>query len=114
MFEIIKNIKSFSREEILLKVRPNRRKGRQLHLTVNVLQDVLLLYCQNNYFFSLHQKTSEEFLTGRYRSHFHKKLTGAYASQTDLLNLSVFYGEMIEFQLKRHLAYAEYILTSNY
>ena len=49
------------------------------------------------------------------RSYFHKKKnTGAYANQADLLNLSVFYSELIDFQYKRHLAYAEHILTSNY
>ena len=48
------------------------------------------------------------------RSYFHKKITGAYANQTDLLNLSVFYSELIDFQYKRHLAYAEHIVTSNY
>ena len=45
--------------------------------------------------------------------YFHKKITGAYASQTDLLKLLVFSGELIDSQLKRHLAYAEHIL-SNY
>ena len=48
------------------------------------------------------------------RSYFHKKITGTYASQTDLLNLLVFCSELIDFQQKRHLAYAEYTLTSNY
>ena len=38
-----------------------------------------------------------------------KKIAGAYGSQTDLLNLSVFYSELIDFQWKRH-----HILTSNY
>ena len=49
-------------------------------------------------------------LTGGCRSYFHKKITGAYASQTDLLNLLIFYGELINFQKKRHLAYAEHTL----
>ena len=35
----IKNIKLFSWEKGLLEIRPNRRKGCQLHLTENVLQD---------------------------------------------------------------------------
>ena len=40
-FQDIKNIKLFSWEEGLLEIRPNRRKGWQLHLTENVLQDIL-------------------------------------------------------------------------
>ena len=38
----IKNMKLFSWEEGLLEIRPNRRKGCQLHLTENVLQGILL------------------------------------------------------------------------
>ena len=37
----MKNIKLFSWEEDLLEIRPNWRNGWQLHLTENVLQDVL-------------------------------------------------------------------------
>ena len=39
---------------------------------------------------------SVEILTAMYRFYFHKKITGAYASQTDLLNLLVFYTEMMD------------------
>ena len=39
-FQDIKSIKLFSQEEGLLEIRPNRRKGWQLHLTENVLQDI--------------------------------------------------------------------------
>ena len=53
---------------------------------------------QNNYSFSLHQKTSVEIPTARYKSYFNQKITEAYASQTDLLNLLVLYGELIDFQ----------------
>ena len=42
---------------------------------------------QNNYLFSLHQKTSVEILTARYKSYFYEILTAAYASQIDLLTL---------------------------
>ena len=52
-------------------------------------------------------------LTARYRSYFHKKLKGAYASPIGFLYY-IFYGELIDFQQKRHLAYAEHILASNY
>ena len=48
-----------------------------------------ILNPQNNYIFSLHQKTSVEILTVRYRSYFYEKVTGAYASQTDLRNVIV-------------------------
>ena len=97
----IKNIKLFSWEQGLLEIRPSRRKGCQLHLTENVkmsYKTFFLLNPQNNYLFSLHQKISVEILTATYRSYFHKKITEAYASQTDLLNLSAFYGELIDFQ----------------
>ena len=53
---------------------------------------------QNNYLLSLHQKASVESITTRYRSYFHKKVTGDYASQTYLLKVLVFYGELIDFQ----------------
>ena len=33
-----------------------------------------------------------------YRPYIHKKITGTYASPTDLLNLLVFYSELIDFQ----------------
>ena len=55
-----------------------------------------LLNRQNNHLLSLHLKTLE-ILTARYSSYFHKKFKGAYASQTDLLNLEGFYGELIDF-----------------
>ena len=57
-----------------------------------------LLNPQDIYFFSHHQKTSVEILTAKYRSYFYEKVTGAYGSQTDLLNLLVFYGELVDFQ----------------
>ena len=57
-----------------------------------------LLNPKNIYFFSLHRKTLVEILTAKYRSYFHEKNTGAYASQTDLLNLLVFYDELVDFQ----------------
>ena len=38
-------------------------------------------------------------------SYFHKKFKGTYASQTDFLNLQVFYGDGIEFQSKIHVVY---------
>ena len=72
-----------------------------------------LLNPPKNYFFSLHQETSVEKLGARCRFYLHKKITGACVSQTDPLNLSGFYGELIDCQQKRHLAYAEHILTSN-
>ena len=56
MFTKHKNIKLFSWEEGLLEIRLNQPKGCQLHLTENVLQDILLNH-QNNYLFSLHQKS---------------------------------------------------------
>ena len=37
----IKNINLFSWEQGLLEIRPNRRKGWQLYLTENFLQDIL-------------------------------------------------------------------------
>ena len=80
----------------MLKIRPNRRKGCQIHLTENVLQSIFY-----NYLFSIHQKTSLELLTARCKPYFHnsdKMFTGADASQTDLLTLLVFYGELIDFQ----------------
>ena len=50
-----------------------------------------------------------------YRSYFHKKkIRGACASKADLLNLLVFYCELIDLQWKRHLPYAEHTLTKNY
>ena len=73
-----------------------------------------LLNPQSKYFFSLHHKTSVEILTARCTSYFYQKVTEAYVSQTDLLNLLVFYSELIDFQQKRHLPYAEHMLTSNY
>ena len=36
----MKNLKLFSWEESLLEIRPNQRKGCQIHLTENVLQDI--------------------------------------------------------------------------
>ena len=80
----------------MLKIRPNPRKGCEIHLTENVLQSIFY-----NYLFSIYQKTSLKLLTARckpYFHNFHKMFTGAYASQTDLLNLLVFYGELIDFQ----------------
>ena len=56
----------------------------------------VLLNPQNNYFSSLYQKMSVEILTAMYWFYFHKKITGAYASQTDLLNLLVFDTEMMD------------------
>ena len=45
------------------------------------------------------KQTSAEILTARwYKSFFHKKFKGAYASQISLLYLKVVYGEMIDFQ----------------
>ena len=44
------------------------------------------------------KKKTVEILTARYKSHFHKKFKGAYASQTGLLYLQVIYGELIDFQ----------------
>ena len=51
-----------------------------------------------NHLVSLHQKIIIEIVTARHRSFFHKNLTGSNASQTDLLHLLVFYGELIDFQ----------------
>ena len=59
---------------------------------------MFLLNPQNNYLFSPHQKTSTEILTAGYMSYFHKKITEAYASQTDLLKLLVFYYQLPNFQ----------------
>ena len=36
-----------------------------------------------------------------------KKYKGTYPIETDLLNLKVFYDELIDFKQKRHLAYVE-------
>ena len=47
-------------------------------------------------------------------SYLHKKVTEAYASQTDLLNLQVFYGELTDFKYKRHIPSTEHNLTSSY
>ena len=74
----------------------------------------LTLNHQNSYLFSLHQKTLAEMLTASWRSYYNKKIRGAYASQVDLLKLYVFYGEMIDFQKKRHLVHVDHILTSDY
>ena len=41
---------------------------------------------------------SVEILTAMHRSYFHKKIIEAYASQTNLLNLLVLYGELIDIQ----------------
>ena len=37
-------------------------------------------------------------LTARYSSYFHENITGVHASQTDLLKIFVFYGELIDSQ----------------
>ena len=83
----IKNMKLFSWEEGLLEIGPSQRKGCQLRLTERVLQDILPPSSSNKCLFSLRQKPSVEILIARYRSYFHKKFTGAYTSQTDLLKL---------------------------
>ena len=75
-------MKLFSREEGLLEIRPSRRKGCQLRLTEDVLQDIVPPSSSNKYLFSLRQKPLVEILIARYRSYFHKKITGAYTSQT--------------------------------
>ena len=73
--------------------------GCQLHLTENVLDKIFFLFNpQNNYLLSLYQKISIEILTAGYSSNFHKNITGAYAGQTDLLKIFVFYGELIDSQ----------------
>ena len=74
----IKNIKLSLWEEGLLKIRPIRRKGCQLNLSENFSQNILHPYSP---------KTSEEILTAEYIPYFYEKFTGAYASQTDFLNL---------------------------
>ena len=64
---------------------------------------IFFLLIQNNYLSNftvseVEKKALVEILTARYRSYFHKKFKGAYASQTFLLYLEVFYGELIDFQ----------------
>ena len=75
-------------------------------MTENVLQDILPPESSKQLFLHPLPKISIEILTAMCRSYFNEKNTGAYASQTDLLNLIVFYSELIDFQQKRHLAYA--------
>ena len=57
-----------------------------------------LLNPQNNYLFSLYQTTSVEIQTASYSLIFIKKNTGVYGSQTNHLNLLVFYDELKDFQ----------------
>ena len=59
-----------------------------------------LLNRQNNYLFSLHLKISAEILAARYMFYFYKKKLKELmqVKQTDILDLQVFYGELIEFQ----------------
>ena len=100
----MENIKLFLWEKHWPEIRLSRPKGCQKNSTKGP---------PKNYFFSLHQEISVEKLGARCRFYLHKKITGACVSQTDPLNLSGFYGELIDCQQKRHLAYAEHILTSN-
>ena len=87
--EDIKNNLLFSWEG-LLEIRSKRRKDWELHLTENILQDIIppsseYLFVQPSP--SVKQKKKVEILTARYRSYFQKKFKGAYASQTGVLYL---------------------------
>ena len=94
----IKNNKLFLREKVCSRKDPiNPRVVNSIWLKISY-KIFFLFNPQNNYSFSLHQKTSVEIPTARYKSYFNQKITEAYASQTDLLNLLVLYGELIDFQ----------------